>query len=99
MPLVKIDSARMDVNPHPSFHLRKTDEKYFDKLAEGQLRVLKLRHHEKMNYAEMVADTGWPLNTVRTRIHRGRQKILELRAADERAAETMQEPTMPARAM
>ena len=99
MPLVKIDGARMERNPHPSFSLRKSDEPYFDQLAEGQLRVLKLRHHEKMSYEEMVADTGWKLNTIRTRIHRGRQKILELRAADERAAETMQEPIMPARAM
>ena len=95
MPLVKIDTAKLNANKslHPSFHLRETDAAHLEKLATGQRVVLKLRHTEKMTYEEIARDTGWPINTIKTRIHRGRQKILELRAAV--ATETMQEPTMP----
>jgi IS30 family transposase len=76
----------------PSFTLFETDVKYFAELSRECLKVLKLLHHEKMSYAEIARDTGWPQGTVARRIFRAREIIRQLRAADE-PPETMQEPT------
>ena len=79
-------------NPHPSFTLFETDVKYFAHLSRECLKVLKLLHYEKMSYAEIALDTGWPHGTVARRIFKAREIIRSLRAADE-PPETMQEPT------
>lgn len=76
----------------PSFTLIESDVKYFVRLSLDCLKVLKLLHYEKMSYAEITQQTGWPAGTVRSRISRAREIIRQLRAADE-PAETWQEPT------
>ena len=79
----------------PSFTLAETDVKYFAKIPPACLKVLKLLHHEKMTFAEITQQTGWPSGTVRSRIHRAREIIRRLRLADQ-PPETMQEPTLTA---
>jgi DNA-directed RNA polymerase specialized sigma24 family protein len=76
----------------PSFALAETDAKYFPQIPPACLNALKLLHHEKMTFAEITQQTGWPTGTVRSRIHRAREIIRRLRAADQ-PPETMQKPT------
>lgn len=75
-----------------SFTLLESDVKYFSSISRQDLKALKLVHYEKMSYAEIAQDTGWPQGTVSRRIHRARSIIKRLRAADA-PAETWQEPT------
>lgn len=81
---------------HPSFTLTESDAAYFCEIPRAWLRLLLLLHHEKMNYHEIAQQTGLPRGTVATRIFKARNIIKRLRAADEAARETWQEPTMPA---
>ncbi len=55
---------------------------------EFRLAVL-LCDVEQLTYEEIVAVTGWPLGTVRSRIHRGRRQLRDalLRAGDEADAD------------
>jgi DNA-directed RNA polymerase specialized sigma24 family protein len=76
----------------PSFTLLESDEKYFNQIPKDCLRVLKLLHHEKMHYSEIIAVTGWARGTIATRVHRARAIIRKARAADV-PEEAMQAPT------
>jgi DNA-directed RNA polymerase specialized sigma24 family protein len=81
-------------NPHPSFTLAESDAAYFDRIPPGSLKLLKLAHHEKMNFREIEQQTMLAPGTVRSRIHRGREIIRQLRAEDEARNETFQRPTI-----
>lgn len=78
-------------NPHPSFALLESDEAYFSKVPASFLSLIKLLHHEKMNYREMAQQTGLPIGTVKSRIARGRDVIRRCRDMDFSRAETRQE--------
>ena len=77
---------------HPSFTLTEADEAYFGHIPVQFLKLLKLLHHEKMNYCEIAQQVELPRGTVATRIFRARQIIKRLRAEDEARNETWQEP-------
>jgi DNA-directed RNA polymerase specialized sigma24 family protein len=81
----------------PSFTLAESDAKYFPQIPPNCLKALKLLHHEKMTFAEITQQTGWPPGTVCSRIYRARRIIKKGRAADQ-PPETMQEPTLVANA-
>jgi predicted transcriptional regulator len=81
---------------HPSFILNESDAVYFHKIPKPWLKLLKLLHHEKMNYREIAEQVSLPPGTVASRIFKARNIIKLLRAADEAASETFQEPTMQA---
>ena len=81
---------------HPSFTLTDSDAAYFPDIPASWLKLLKLLHHEKMNYAEIAQQTGLPRGTVASRIFKARNIIKRLRARDEASRETWQAPTMPA---
>jgi DNA-directed RNA polymerase specialized sigma24 family protein len=81
---------------HPSFTLAESDEAYFAEVPRAWLKLLKLLHHEKMNYVEIAQQVGLPRGTVATRIFKARNIIKQMRAADEAAREMFQAPTMPA---
>jgi DNA-directed RNA polymerase specialized sigma24 family protein len=78
---------------HPSFTLTESDAAYFSQIPAAWLKVLKLLHHEKMNYLEIAQQTALPRGTVCTRIFKARKIIRKLRAEDEARNETWQEPT------
>lgn len=80
---------------HPSFTLAESDAAYFSAVPCAWLTLLKLLHHEKMNYVEIAQQVGLPRGTVATRIFKARKIIKAMRAADEAARETFQAPTMP----
>jgi DNA-directed RNA polymerase specialized sigma24 family protein len=73
---------------HPSFDLLESDAPHIKKLPAIFSKPILLLHQEKMNYAEIAADTNLPLGTVKSRISRGRDIIRRLR----RLAEPMQGP-------
>lgn len=77
---------------HPSFTLTESDAAYFGQIPAQSLKLLKLLHHEKMNYLEIAQQTNLPRGTVCTGIHRARQIIKRRRAEDEARNETWQEP-------
>jgi hypothetical protein len=77
---------------HPSFKLLESDVEYFSQIPPVFLKALKLLHYEKMNYAEIAQQLGWPAGTVKSRINRARAIIRAAREADE-PEEMMQEPT------
>jgi DNA-directed RNA polymerase specialized sigma24 family protein len=83
----------MKESQHPSFTLHESDAAYFGQIPASSLKLLKLLHHEKMNYVEIATQVALPVGTIASRIHRGRQIILRLRAEDEARNETWQEPT------
>lgn len=83
-------------SPHPSFTLTEADAAYFPEIPRAWLKLLKLLHHEKMNYFEIAKQEGLPRGTVATRIFKARNIIKRLRAEDEASRETWQAPTMPA---
>jgi hypothetical protein len=80
---------------HPSFTLTESDTAYFAEIPRAWLKLLKLLHHEKMNYREIAQQVELPPGTVATRIFKAREIIKQMRAADEAARETFQAPTMP----
>jgi RNA polymerase sigma-70 factor (ECF subfamily) len=60
-----------------------------DRLRPEYRRVLVLRYHEELEYAEIAAVTEMPVGTVKTFLHRGRQALArELGASAGRRAET-----------
>jgi DNA-directed RNA polymerase specialized sigma24 family protein len=77
---------------HPSFTLTEADAAYFGEIPASWLKVLKLLHHEKMNYVEIAKQVDLPRGTVCTRIFHARQIIRRRRAEDEARNETWQEP-------
>ncbi len=79
---------------HPSFALTQADEAYFCEIPAPFLDLLKLLHHEKMNYCEIAQQAHLPRGTVATRIFRARALIKRRRAEDEARNETWQDPTM-----
>jgi DNA-directed RNA polymerase specialized sigma24 family protein len=79
-------------SPHPSFALAESDAAYFSQIPAPFLKLLKLLHHEKMNYLEIAQQVDLPRGTVATRIFRAREMIKKLRAEDEARNETWQEP-------
>jgi DNA-directed RNA polymerase specialized sigma24 family protein len=98
MTCIKIDAAKLnaDKSPHPSFVLLKTDDEYLAKITADQRRAIKLLHHDKMNYQEIANDTGWSIGTVKSRIHRGRARIIRMRADAAVVDQVMQQPSMRA---
>lgn len=84
-----------DRSQHYSFTLTEADAAYFHRIPAQFLKLLKLLHHEKMNYIEIARDTQLAPGTVRSRIFRAREMIRQLRAEAEASAETFQQPTMP----
>ena len=52
-----------------------------DELPEPYRAVVSLRHLGDLSYAEIADSVGLPLNTVRTRLHRGRERLGECMAA------------------
>ncbi len=48
------------------------------KLPDTQRMVLELRHFQGLSYQEMAEALNLPLNTVRSHLYRGRQKLAEL---------------------
>ena len=80
----------------PSFKLRESDAKYFDQIPKDWLKVLKLLHHEKMHYSEIMVQTGWPRGTIAIRISRARTIIRKARSADRqvRSGEPRQDGTL-----
>lgn len=81
---------------HPSFTLAESDAAYFDKIPARFLKLIKLLHHEKMNYREIAQQAAIPMGTVKSRLNRARQIILRLRAEDEVRREVFQQPAMAA---
>jgi DNA-directed RNA polymerase specialized sigma24 family protein len=77
---------------HPSFTLAESDAAYFSQIPAAFVKLLKLLHHEKMNYVEIAQQVELPAGTVKSRIHRAREMIRKLRAEDEARNETWQEP-------
>lgn len=60
-----------------------------DRIRPEYRRVLVLRYHEELDYAEIAAITELPVGTVKTFLHRGRQALArELGASAGRPAET-----------
>jgi DNA-directed RNA polymerase specialized sigma24 family protein len=86
----------MRESQHPSFTLAESDEAYFVQVPAQFLKLIKLLHYEKMNYAEIATQAGIPLGTVKSRIFRGREIIYRLRAESEVHREVFQQPAMAA---
>lgn len=93
-----IDTNRKDLlrDPHHGFVLRAADREYLDKVTPDQKKLILLLHDEKMSYKQMAEDMALPIGTVRSRINRGRQTIIALRAKASVVDQVMQEPTMRA---
>lgn len=83
-------------NPHPSFVLLASDREYLTKIPAEQCKLIQLLHDEKMSYDAIAKQTELPLGTVKSRINRGRGKIIELRAKAALVDHAMQEPNMRA---
>jgi DNA-directed RNA polymerase specialized sigma24 family protein len=68
------------------FVLMGTDSPYLTVLkseSPKQYEVLiHIRDHPEHEYSEVAAALGIPVNTVKTRLHRARQRILEWRLLD-----------------
>ena len=64
--------------PHAErLELARTVRECLDQLPEAYREVVSLRHCADRTYEEIAAITGLPLNTVRTRLHRGRERLGE----------------------
>lgn len=81
---------------HPSFTLTESDAAYFPEIPCAWLKLLKLLHHEKMNYREIAQQERLPQGTIARQIFQARQIIKQRRAEEEATRETWQAPTMPA---
>jgi RNA polymerase sigma-70 factor (ECF subfamily) len=79
---------------HPSFAIAEADAAFLSQIPANFARPIKLLHFEKMNYAEIAADLGIPLGTVKSRINRGRAAIQQMRDKAMASAETFQEATL-----
>jgi len=79
---------------HPSFAISEDDVPFLAKVPDNFAKPIKLLHFEKMNYAEIAADLGIPIGTVKSRIHRGRAMIMRERIETAIRSETFQEATL-----
>ena len=72
-----------DSNPTPSEKLEKAEHrelvrKAIEKLSPGQKEAVVLRDLEGFSYEEIAAVTGMRIGTVKSRLARGRQTLLEI---------------------
>jgi RNA polymerase sigma-70 factor (ECF subfamily) len=72
-----------DPNPSPEVLLEVSQEnrglyRALWQLPEGQRLALELRHFQGLSYQEMAEALDLPLNTVRSHLYRGRQRLAEL---------------------
>lgn len=93
-----IDTNRMNLlrAPHPAFVLHADDRQYLEKVTPDQRKLILLLHDEKMSYDAIAKQTELAIGTVKSRINRGRQTIIALRAKAALVDKVMQEPTMRA---
>jgi transposase-like protein len=66
--------------PPGPFVLRKSDAVHMDQLPQRLAAALRLVH-QGMSYRDASAALAIPINTVKTRVHRAREKIIHLRGA------------------
>lgn len=52
-------------------------ERQLERLSDVERAVLVLYHQEEQSYGQIALTLGMPINTVRTHLHRGRQKLRE----------------------
>lgn len=70
------------------FKLRKeADELHLQKLPLLQSEPIRLIHGGGMSYEAAAAQLNIPINTLKTRVHRGRASIIAMRAAAEQQQE------------
>lgn len=62
------------------FVLRESDEEHLEKLPLIQSEPIRLIH-SGLSYEAAAAQLGIPVNTLKTRVHRGRDKVTTMRAA------------------
>jgi DNA-directed RNA polymerase specialized sigma24 family protein len=71
------------------FKLRKkVDEPHLQKLPLLQSEPIRLIHCGGMSYEAAAAQLNIPINTLKTRVHRGRASIIAMRAAAEQPETT-----------
>ncbi len=73
-----------------NFKLTEADRPFLDTLkftSEAQYHVLlRAQQEQRLSYEQIAADLQIPLNTVKTRLHRAREKITKWRAKAEAEA-------------
>lgn len=66
-------------NPKEPFKLRGTDYPHLQKIPERLVRPLCLLHAGGNTYHSIAAELNIPLGTVKSRISRARERIIQLR--------------------
>jgi RNA polymerase sigma-70 factor (ECF subfamily) len=77
-PPMEIPDHRVDL--HPDRHIEREElallvQKCLEELPPAYRTVVALRHIVDLSYSEIASSTGIPLNTVRSRLHRGRERL------------------------
>jgi RNA polymerase sigma-70 factor (ECF subfamily) len=75
---MEIPDPRDDL--HPDRHIEREElallvKKCLEELPPAYRTVVALRHIVDLSYSEIASSTGIPLNTVRSRLHRGRERL------------------------
>ncbi|MCJ7733959.1 MAG: RNA polymerase sigma factor [Anaerolineales bacterium] len=81
------DSLRDDpqLGPEGALEISQEHRELYNKLWQlpyNQRITLELRHFQRLSYQEMAKVLGLPINTVRSHLYRGRQKLAELLEED-----------------
>lgn len=77
----------MNQRKYLEFRLRQEDEPFLERLPLPQSESIRLLH-SGLTYNAAAAQLNIPLNTLRTRVHRGRASIIAMRAAAEQPETT-----------
>lgn len=77
---IEIADKREDLDPDR--HVERKElallvQQCLEELPPAYRTVVALRHIAELSYAEISSSTGIPLNTVRSRLHRGRERLGE----------------------
>jgi RNA polymerase sigma-70 factor (ECF subfamily) len=77
---IEIADKREDLDPDR--HVERKElallvQQCLEELPPAYRTVVTLRHIAELSYAEISSSTGIPLNTVRSRLHRGRERLGE----------------------
>jgi hypothetical protein len=66
------------MKPKQPFVLRETDKPHLEKIPAKLTEPLRLVH-ARNSYEQVAAELAIPLNTVKTRVHRARERVLRMR--------------------
>lgn len=74
--------------PAKDFHLRETDKPLLAEMPAHQVLLLTYRHQDRMTYEAIAAAAGIELGSVKSGLHRARQKLVTMREAARLKGET-----------